>query len=150
MNIRKVIVGLLFILVAVALVLLMPQDLDWALGKNYDVSKIQDIQVQLDPADGGESISYTLNKGEDAYVQVLTLLQKPSYSRTFSKEEEGGLDYLVTLTLSNSVKSWDVVLDGGKQVALGAQDSAKLKTCQISGGQETQQEILDYLLTQAS
>ena len=42
------------------------------------------------------------------------------------------------------------MLDGGKQVALGAQDNAKLKTCQISGGQETQQEILDYLLTQAS
>ena len=150
MSIRKVIVGLLFILVAVALVLLMPRELDWALGENYDVSKIQDIQVRLDPVDGGESLSCTLNKGEDAYVKVLTLIQKPSYSRTFSKEEEGGLDYLVTLTLSNSVKSWDVVLDGGKQVALGAQDNAKLKTCQISGGQETQQEILDYLLTQAS
>ena len=34
MSIRKVIVGLLFILVAVALVLLMPRDLDWALGEN--------------------------------------------------------------------------------------------------------------------
>ena len=62
MSIRKVIVGLLFILVAVALVLLMPRDLDWALGENYDVSKIQDIQVRLDPVDGGESLSCTLNK----------------------------------------------------------------------------------------
>ncbi|MDD7289661.1 MAG: hypothetical protein PUH00_08100, partial [Clostridiales bacterium] len=60
MSIHKVIVGLLFILVAVALVLLMPRDLDWALGENYDVSKIQDIQVRLDPVDGGESLSCTL------------------------------------------------------------------------------------------
>lgn len=54
----------------------------------------------------------------------------------------------MTLTFTGSGdQTWEYAFQGGKLIHAGITSSPK--TYQISGGQDSQQKILDFLLTQA-
>ena len=84
---------------------------------------------------------------EEAFGQLLALLQEPSYSRTFAKDDQFTLGYVVYLSFATEETwAWTYHFQGGKLIQAGPTDQTK--TYQISGGQATQEKILDFLLAQ--
>lgn len=143
------VVGLLLIaaVVVVAIVFLRPKGLDAALGGGFSPEKVTAISAALSPADGGAQITLDIPAGEEAFGQLLALLQEPSYSRTFTKEDQISLEYVVYLSFATEETwAWTYHFQGGKLVLAGP--TGQEKTYQISGGQATQEKILDFLLAQ--
>ena len=119
---REGAVGLLLIavLVVVMLVFLRGKDLEDIMGSGYTQADVTSISATLTGAD-----------------QTLT-----------ADSAAGDQDYAVTLTFTGSGdKTWEYDFQGGKLIHAGLTGSPK--TYQISGGQDSQQKILDFLLTQA-
>lgn len=142
-------VGLLLIAVVVvlAVVFLRPKGLDAALGDGFSPEEVTVVSATLSPAAGGEEITLDIPAGEEAFGQLLSLLQEPSYSRTFTKDDQIALDYVGYLRFANEETwAWSYQFQGGKLVQAGPTGEAK--TYQISGGQATQEKILDFLLAQ--
>lgn len=142
-------VGLLLIAVVVvlAVVFLRPKGLDAALGDGFSPEEVTAVSATLSPAAGGEEITLDIPAGEEAFGRLLALLQEPSYSRTFTKDDQIALDYVVYLRFANEETwAWTYQFQGGKLVQAGP--TGETKTYQISGGQATQEKILDFLLAQ--
>lgn len=142
-------VGLLLIAVVVvlAVVFLRPKGLDAALGDGFSPEEVTAVSATLSPATGGEEITLEIPAEEEAFGQLLALLQEPSYSRTFTKDDQIALDYVVSLRFANEETwAWTYQFQGGKLVQAGP--AGETKTYQISGGQATQERILDFLLAQ--
>lgn len=142
-------VGLLLIAVVVvlAVVFLRPKGLDATLGDGFSPEEVTAVSATLSPAAGGEEITLDVSAGEEAFGQLLALLQEPSYSRTFTKDDQISLDYVVSLRFANEEAwAWTYQFQGGKLVQAGP--TGQVKTYQISGGQATQERILDFLLAQ--
>ncbi|MBQ2926682.1 MAG: hypothetical protein IJE03_07640 [Ruminiclostridium sp.] len=145
-NVRYLVI-LLFLAGFGMILLFMPKDFSKAMGDGFDISQVEQIQVTLVPVEGDETLTVTLNQGEEEYVDLITLLQEPTYSRTSSKSDEISLDYWVNILFSDGeIWPWSYDFQADKLVSAG---SGSMKTYQISGGEATQQAILDYLLTLA-
>ncbi len=143
-------IGLLLIvvIVVVAILFLRPKDLSAALGDGFAPEAVTAISATLSPVTtGGEEITLDFPAGEETFGQLLALLQEPSYSRTFTKDDQIALDYVVYLSFANEETwAWTYQFQGGKLVQAGP--TGETKTYQISGGQATQERILDFLLAQ--
>ena len=140
----RLVVILLFLAGFGMILLFMPKDFSKAMGDGFDISQVEQIMVTLEPVEGDEVLTVTLNQGEEEYVDLITLLQEPTYSRTSSKSDEISLDYWVNILFSDGeIWPWSYDFQADKLVSAG---SGSMKTYQLSGGEETQQEILDFLL----
>lgn len=143
-------IGLLLIavIVVVAILFLRPKDLSAALGDGFAPEAVTAISATLSPVTtGGEEITLDIPAGEEAFGQLLALLQEPSYSRTFAKDDQFTLGYVVYLSFATEETwAWTYHFQGGKLIQAGPTDQTK--TYQISGGQATQERILDFLLAQ--
>lgn len=143
-------IGLLLIavIVVVAILFLRPKDLSAALGDGFAPEAVTAISATLSPVTtGGEEITLDFPAGEETFGQLLALLQEPSYSRTFAKDDQFTLGYVVYLSFATEETwAWTYHFQGGKLIQAGPTDQTK--TYQISGGQATQEKILDFLLTQ--
>ncbi len=145
-QVQKVVVLLLFVICLGAIFLCLPRDFEKTMGGGFDPEKVEKIQVDLLPVGGQEPLGVTIQQGEEEFGKLLALLQKPTYSRTVSKSNEITLGYEVKLSFATSEAwAWQYQFMGGKLVEVGPY--GQTKTYQISGGEETQQAILDYLLT---
>lgn len=145
-QVQKVVVLLLFVICLGAIFLFLPRDFEKAMGGGFDPEKVEKIQVDLLPVHGQESLGVTLQQGDEGFGKLLALLQEPSYSRTVSKSNEITLGYEVKLSFATSEAwAWQYAFMGGKLVEAGPY--GQTKNYQISGGEETQRAILDYLLT---
>lgn len=144
-------IGLLFIavIVVVAILFLRPKDLSAALGDGFAPEAVTAISATLSPVTtGGEEITLDFPAGEETFGQLLALLQEPSYSRTFTSDDQIALGYQVYLSFATEEAwAWSYQFQGGKLIQAGP--AGETKTYQISGGQDTQQEILEFLLEQA-
>ena len=140
----RLVVILLFLAGFGMILLFMPKDFSKAMGDGFDISQVEQIQVTLVPVKGDGTLTVTLNQGEEEYVDLITLLQEPNYSRTTSKSDEITLDYRVHLLFSDGeIWPWSYDFQADKLVSAG---SGSMKTYQLSGGEEAQQKILDFLL----
>lgn len=140
----RLVVILLFLAGFGMILLFMPKDFSKAMGDGFDISQVEQIQVTLVPVEGDETLTVTLNQGEEEYVDLITLLQEPTYSRTSSKSDEISLDYWVKILFSDGeIWPWSYDFQADKLVSAG---SGSMKTYQLSGGEESQQKILDFLL----
>ena len=140
----RLVVILLFLAGFGMILLFMPKDFSKAMGDGFDISQVEQIMVTLEPVEGDEVLTVTLNQGEEEYVDLITLLQEPTYSRTSSKSDEISLDYWVNILFSDGeIWPWSYDFQADKLVSAG---SGSMKTYQLSGGEETQQKILDFLL----
>ena len=141
----RLVVILLFLAAFAMIFLFMPKDFSKAMGAGFDISQVEQIEVDILPVEGGEPMEVTLNQGEEEYVDLITLLQEPNYSRTSSKNDEITLGYQVYISFADSEAwGWSYEFQGGKLVSAGP--SADMKTYQLSGGEAAQQKILDFLL----
>ena len=144
-------IGLLLIaiIVVVAILFLRPKDLSAALGDGFAPEAVTAISATLSPVTtGGEEITLDFPAGEETFGQLLALLQEPSYSRTFTSDDQIALGYQVYLSFATEEAwAWSYQFQGGTLIQAGP--AGETKTYQISGGQDTQQEILDFLLEQA-
>lgn len=144
-------IGLLLIvvIVVVAILFLRPKDLSAALGDGFAPEAVTAISATLSPVTtGGEEITLDFPAGEETFGQLLALLQEPSYSRTFTSDDQIALGYQVYLSFATEEAwAWSYQFQGGKLIQAGP--AGETETYQISGGQDTQQEILDFLLEQA-
>jgi len=148
MKNARYLVILLFLAGFGMILLFMPKDFSKVMGAGFDISQVEKIEVDILPTEGKEPVEMTLEQGEEEYVDLITLLQEPTYSRTSSKSDEITLDCQVFLSFADSEAwGWSYQFQGGKLVQAGPSDD--MKTYQISGGEATQQAILDYLLTLA-
>lgn len=142
------VVGLVLIAIVIvaAVLFFRPKSLESALGKGFVSTDVTEITALLVPV-GGEEITVEILPTDQAFPSLLALLQTPTYSFTFSKQEEAPLNVQVTLTLSNRQgEVWEYHFQGGKLIEAGVPGA--WKSYQISGGQESQQKILDFLLEQ--
>ena len=142
-------IGLLLIavIVVVAILFLRPKDLSAALGDGFAPEAVTAISATLSPAAGGEEITLDFPAGEETFGQLLALLQEPSYSRTFTSDDQIALGYQVYLSFAaEEAWAWSYQFQGGKLIQAGP--AGETKTYQISGGQATQERILDFLLAQ--
>ena len=139
---------LIAIIVVVAILFLRPKDLSAALGNSFAPDQVTQVTAQVtERMEDQADVTVTIAAEDEAFPQMLALLQEPSYSRTFSKEEDAYLGAVVSMTLTGSQgQSWEYCFQGGKLIQAGP--AGETKTYQISGGQATQQEILDFLLEQ--
>lgn len=145
---REGAVGLILIaiLVVVMLVFLRGKSLEDIMGSGYTQADVTEITATVTGAD--EIMTTDFAAGDQGYLDLISLLQEPSYSRTFTSDDSGALDYAVTLTFTGSGdQTWEYAFQGGKLIHAGVTGSPK--TYQISGGQDSQQKILDFLLTPA-
>lgn len=143
-------IGLLLIavIVVVAVIFLRPKGLSAALGDGFAPDQVTQVTAQVtERMEDAPDVTVTIAAEDEAFPQLLALLQEPSYSRTFSQEEDAYLGAVVSMTLTGSQgQSWAYSFQGGKLIQAGP--AGETKTYQISGGQATQQEILDFLLEQ--
>ena len=140
----RLVVILLFLAGFGMILMFMPKDFSKAMGNGFDISQVEQIMVTLSPVEGDETLTVTLNQGEEEYVDLITLLQEPTYSRTSSKSDEISLDYWVNILFSDGeIWPWSYDFQADKLVSAG---SGYMKTYQLSGGEESQQKILDFLL----
>ena len=98
MRKRKVgAVGLLLIaaVVVIAVVFLRPKGLAAGLGDGFSPERVTAISAILSPATGGTQTTLEIPAEEEAFGQLLALLQEPSYSRTFAKDDQFTLGYVV-------------------------------------------------------
>lgn len=139
---------LIAIIVVVAILFLRPKDLSAALGDGFAPDQVTQVTAQVtERMEDQPDVTVTIAAEDEAFPQMLALLQEPSYSRTFSKDEDAYLGAVVSMTLTGSQgQSWEYRFQGGKLIQAGP--AGESKTYQISGGQATQQEILDFLLEQ--
>ena len=145
---REGAVGLILIaiLVVVMLVFLRGKSLEDIMGSGYTQADVTEITATVTGAD--EIMTTDFAAGDQGYLDLISLLQEPSSSRTFTSDDSGALDYAVTLTFTGSGdQTWEYAFQGGKLIHAGV--TGRPKTYQISGGQDSQQKILDFLLTQA-
>lgn len=144
-------IGLLLIavIVVVAVIFLRPKGLSAALRDGFAPDQVTQVTAQVtERMEDAPDVTVTVAAQDEAFPQLLALLQEPSYSRTFSQEEDAYLGAVVSMTLTGSQgQSWAYSFQGGKLIQAGP--AGETKTYQISGGQATQQEILDFLLKQA-
>lgn len=146
-QLQRLVVLLLFVACLGFIFLSLPKDLEKAMGSGFTPEQVEKIEADLLPVDGA-ALQVTVSQGDEAFGKVLALLQAPSYSRTRSQSDEITLGYEVKLVfVTGEAESWTYRFQGGKLVEVGP--SGQTKTYQVSGGQETQQAILDYLLTLA-
>lgn len=144
---REGAIGLLCIavLVVIMLIFLRGKDLEEMMGGGYTQADITQITATMTGND--QTLTVDFAAGEQNYLDLLSLLQEPSYSLTFVSSDGAGLDYAVSLTFTGAdEKTWSYDFQGGKLIQAG--QTGHTKTYQISGGQETQQKILDFLLAQ--
>ena len=161
MRKRKVgAVGLLLIaaVVVIAVVFLRPKGLAAVLGDGFSPERVTAISAILSPATGGTQTTLEIPAEEEAFGQLLALLQEPSYSRTFAKDDQFTLGYVVYLSFATEETwAWTYHFQGGKLIQAGPTDQTK--TYQISGpyqpGYQTyradpavQKAIMDLLLAQ--
>ena len=143
-------IGLLLIavIVVVAVIFLRPKGLSAALRDGFAPDQVTQVTAQVtERMEDAPDVTVTVAAQDEAFPQLLALLQEPSYSRTFSQEEDAYLGAVVSMTLTGSQgQSWAYSFQGGKLIQAGP--AGETKTYQISGGQATQQEILDFLLEQ--
>lgn len=139
---------LIAIIVVVAILFLRPKDLSAALGSGFAPDQVTQVTAQVtERMEDQADVTVTIAAEDEAFPQMLALLQEPSYSRTFSQEEDAYLGAVVSMTLTGSQgQSWEYAFHGGKLIQAGP--AGETKTYQISGGQATQQELLDFLLEQ--
>lgn len=137
------------VIVVIAVLFFRPKDLTAALGDGFYPETVTTISATLSPVTaGGEEITLDFSAGEETFGQLLALLEEPSYSRTFTSDDQTTLDYRVQLTFAaEDAQTWDYQFQGGKLIQAGS--AGQTGTYQISGGQATQQEIVDFLLDQA-
>ena len=140
---------LIAIVVVIAVVFLRPKGLDAALGNGFTPDQVTQITTQVtERMENQPDVTVTISAEDEAFPRMLALLQEPSYSLTFTKEEDAYLGAVVSITITGDQgQSWSYNFHGGKLIQSGA--AGKMKTYQISGGQATQQGILDFLLEQA-
>ena len=82
------------------------------MGSGYTQADVTEITATLTGAD--ETLTTDFAAGDQGYLDLISLLQEPSYSRTFTSDDSGGLDYDVSLTFSGSVdQSWEYAFLGG-------------------------------------
>lgn len=137
-------------ILVIAVVFFLPKDLDRAMGSGFTLAEVTKIGAHLQPVQGGEALYVELPAGEDAFVSLLTLLNDPHYSRTHVRgdQTEVTLPYSVILVFANDESwAWEYHFSGGRLIEAGPTGSTK--TYQVSGGQETQEALLTFLLTQA-
>lgn len=80
-------VGLLLIaaVVVIAVVFLRPKSLAAVLGDGFSPERVTAVSAILSPATGGTQITLEIPAEEEAFGQLLALLQEPSYSRTLPR-----------------------------------------------------------------
>lgn len=140
---------LIAVIVVIAVLFFRPKDLSAALGDGFSPETVTTISATLSPVTaGGEEITLDFPAGEETFGQLLALLEEPSYSRTFTSDDQIALGYQVYLSFATEEAwAWSYQFQGGKLIQAGP--AGETKTYQISGGQATQQEIVDFLLDQA-
>lgn len=137
---------LIAIIIVVAVLAFRPKGLEAALGGGFDTAEVTKVTITLTPTAGGEALTAEVPAESEDFAHLLTVIREPNYSRTNTKDDQVAFDYLVDLDFFNEAgETWTLHLQGGRLVQAGP--SGKLKTYQISGGQATQQKILDYCLT---
>ena len=72
----RLVVILLFLAGFGMILLFMPKDFSKAMGDGFDISQVEQIQVTLVPVEGDETLTVTLNQGEEEYVDLITLLHQ--------------------------------------------------------------------------
>ncbi len=63
------------------------------------------VSAILSPATGRTQITLEIPAEEEAFGQLLALLQEPSYSRTFAKDDQFTLGYVVYLSFATE-ETW--------------------------------------------
>ena len=143
-------VGLLLIAVVVvlAVVFLRPKGLDAALGDGFSPEEVTAVSATLSPAAGGEEITLDIPAGGGG----LRPATGPSPgAQLLPHLHQGRPDRLGLRGVSPFCQRGNVGLDlsvpGGASWSRPA-PTGETKTYQISGGQTTQERILDFLLAQ--
>lgn len=114
---REGAVGLILIaiLVVVMLVFLRGKSLEDIMGSGYTQADVTEITATLTPNNQSQSLSCQFAAGDQGYLDLISLLQEPSYSRTFTSDDSGALDYAVTLTFTGSGdQTWEYAFQGGQ------------------------------------
>ena len=110
-------VGLLLIaaVVVIAVVFLRPKSLAAVLGDGFSPERVTAVSAILSPATGGTQITLEIPAEEEAFGQLLALLQEPSYSRTFAKDDQFTLGYVVYLSFATEETwAWSLSFPGGQ------------------------------------
>lgn len=133
-------VGIVLILavILVTVVFLVPRGFERALGHGFATADLTRVTVTQDER------SLVLAPGDEGYVDLITVLGGPSYSRTSTKDESKPVLSVVCETAGDA---WTLTFGSGElvQVQHGAD---RAQTYQLSTGSETVQALSRLLAAQ--
>lgn len=133
--------------IVIAVVFFRPKGLEDALGGGFQAADVTKIGFELYPMQGGDSLYMELPAGDEDFVKLITILDGPRYSRTNAggDKQDITLPYDVKIAFAKDEEwAWEYHFFGGKVMFAGPCGEAK--SYQITGGQMTQEKILDFLL----
>lgn len=142
-------------LVAVALVVLScPRRIEACLGQEFHWQQVQQLQVNLSPMDGADTIRFTLAPGDAAFEDLVERLDAQRWRcQPFDQSVQYTveLDYLVDLSFFDGIP-YRISFYGDRFVQLNI--AGDLRACTIAGldsgeSRAFQQELLDLLLASA-
>lgn len=134
----------LVVFVLIVIWFLGPRSLDRAM-QDFDPAAVTEVQAQLTAFNGQEGRAVTLTQGEEAFDQLLALLDSKKYIPYYldqGTQRSVTLDYKVQLDFIQGTSEYTYTFSGDRAIDIGS------KTYQVTDSEAFQQSLLDFLLEQ--
>lgn len=140
----------LLIVVLLVLYFFAPRPLSLAMGSGFDREQVTQIQVDLTnySGDGQPGRTLRLDPADQEAQELLDQLEGKWYFPYYVEGDSRQitLDYAIQLTFSQPEGTYGCSLTGDRAIDMDA--PARSRSYQVSGSEEFQRSLLDFLLQQ--
>lgn len=140
----------LLIVVVLVLYFFAPRPLSLAMGSGFDREQVTQIQVDLTNygGDGQPGRTLRLDPADQGAQELLDRLEDKWYFPYYVEGDSRQitLDYAIQLTFSQPEGTYGYSLTGDRAIDMDA--PARSRSYQVSGSEEFQRSLLDFLLQQ--
>lgn len=140
----------LLIVVVLVLYFFAPRPLSLAMGSGFDREQVTQIQVDLTnySGDGQPGRTLRLDPADQEAQELLDQLEGKWYFPYYVEGDSRQitLDYAIQLTFSQPEGTYGYSLTGDRAIDMDA--PARSRSYQVSGSEEFQRSLLDFLLQQ--
>lgn len=140
----------LVLVLLIVLYFFAPRPFSLAMGGGFDLEQVTQIQVDLTnfSGDGQPGRTFRLDPADQEAQELLGWLDSKWYLPYYVEGDSRqiGLDYTIRLTFTQPEGTWSCTMTGDRAIDMDA--PARSRSYQVSGSEEFQRSLLDFLLQQ--